>query len=169
MDFCLCWTDPTICGDRNRHYPRHLTTFSSKSTRFSRFPTHGRGAPRVCALLEAEVSHYDWVGFYLVDPRRSESSCWGPTWARLPARAHPLWQGHLRASGRHRGDLHHSGRLAGRTTSPAALMCAPRSWSRSSVMARSWASSTSTPMPSRPSWSRGPRLPESVCSHCHAP
>jgi L-methionine (R)-S-oxide reductase len=24
----------------------------------------------ICALLEREVAHYDWVGFYLVDPAR---------------------------------------------------------------------------------------------------
>jgi len=33
---------------------------------------------RVCALLEAEVSHYDWVGFYLVDPEAERELVLGP-------------------------------------------------------------------------------------------
>lgn len=33
---------------------------------------------RVCALLEAEVPHYDWVGFYLVDPEVERELVLGP-------------------------------------------------------------------------------------------
>lgn len=32
----------------------------------------------VCALLEQEVAHYDWVGFYLVDPARERELVLGP-------------------------------------------------------------------------------------------
>lgn len=33
---------------------------------------------RICALLEAEVPHYDWVGFYLVDPAAPRELVLGP-------------------------------------------------------------------------------------------
>jgi L-methionine (R)-S-oxide reductase len=33
---------------------------------------------RICALLEAEVAHYDWVGFYLVDPNAERELVLGP-------------------------------------------------------------------------------------------
>lgn len=32
----------------------------------------------ICALLEQEVAHYDWVGFYLVDPARERELVLGP-------------------------------------------------------------------------------------------
>ncbi|MGC9396667.1 MAG: GAF domain-containing protein [Anaerolineae bacterium] len=32
----------------------------------------------ICALLEREVAHYDWVGFYLVDPARERELVLGP-------------------------------------------------------------------------------------------
>jgi GAF domain-containing protein len=32
----------------------------------------------ICALLEREVAHYDWVGFYLVDPTRERELVLGP-------------------------------------------------------------------------------------------
>jgi len=32
----------------------------------------------ICALLEREVPHYDWVGFYLVDPARERELVLGP-------------------------------------------------------------------------------------------
>lgn len=32
----------------------------------------------ICALLEREVAHYDWVGFYLVDPVRERELVLGP-------------------------------------------------------------------------------------------
>lgn len=32
----------------------------------------------VCALLEREVAHYDWVGFYLVDPEKERELVLGP-------------------------------------------------------------------------------------------
>ena len=32
----------------------------------------------VCELLEKEVAHYDWVGFYLVDPARERALVLGP-------------------------------------------------------------------------------------------
>ncbi|MBN2389961.1 MAG: GAF domain-containing protein [Anaerolineae bacterium] len=32
----------------------------------------------ICALLEREVAHYDWVGFYLVDPARERELLLGP-------------------------------------------------------------------------------------------
>jgi len=34
---------------------------------------------RVCDLLAERVPHYDWVGFYLVNPGTNESCCLGPT------------------------------------------------------------------------------------------
>ena len=33
---------------------------------------------RICTLLEAEVAHYDWVGFYLVDPGAERELVLGP-------------------------------------------------------------------------------------------
>ena len=32
----------------------------------------------ICTLLEREVAHYDWVGFYLVDPARERELVLGP-------------------------------------------------------------------------------------------
>ena len=32
----------------------------------------------VCELLEKEVAHYDWVGFYLVDPEKARELVLGP-------------------------------------------------------------------------------------------
>lgn len=32
----------------------------------------------ICALLEQEVPHYNWVGFYLVDPARERELVLGP-------------------------------------------------------------------------------------------
>ena len=32
----------------------------------------------ICALLERKVAHYDWVGFYLVDPARERELVLGP-------------------------------------------------------------------------------------------
>jgi len=32
----------------------------------------------ICVLLEREVTHYDWVGFYLVDPARERELVLGP-------------------------------------------------------------------------------------------
>lgn len=32
----------------------------------------------ICARLEREVAHYDWVGFYLVDPSRERELVLGP-------------------------------------------------------------------------------------------
>ncbi|MCU0520131.1 MAG: GAF domain-containing protein [Anaerolineae bacterium] len=32
----------------------------------------------ICALLEAEIPHYDWVGFYLVDPAAERELVLGP-------------------------------------------------------------------------------------------
>ena len=32
----------------------------------------------ICELLEREVAHYDWVGFYLVDPARERELVLGP-------------------------------------------------------------------------------------------
>jgi len=32
----------------------------------------------ICALLEREIAHYDWVGFYLVDPARERELVLGP-------------------------------------------------------------------------------------------
>jgi L-methionine (R)-S-oxide reductase len=32
----------------------------------------------ICVLLEREVAHYDWVGFYLVDPARERELVLGP-------------------------------------------------------------------------------------------
>lgn len=32
----------------------------------------------ICALLEREVAHYDWVGFYLVNPARERELVLGP-------------------------------------------------------------------------------------------
>ena len=32
----------------------------------------------ICALLEREVAHYDWVGFYLVDPAGERELVLGP-------------------------------------------------------------------------------------------
>lgn len=33
---------------------------------------------RICSLLEANVSHYDWVGFYLVNPEAERELILGP-------------------------------------------------------------------------------------------
>jgi len=33
---------------------------------------------RICAVLKDEVSHYDWVGFYLVDPDAERELVLGP-------------------------------------------------------------------------------------------
>lgn len=43
----------------------------------------GDGAPRakleaLCAMLSEEVPHYDWVGFYLVDPKSPRELVLGP-------------------------------------------------------------------------------------------
>ncbi len=43
----------------------------------------GEGEPRarlqaLCAMLTAEVSHYNWVGFYLVDPKSPRELVLGP-------------------------------------------------------------------------------------------
>ncbi len=32
----------------------------------------------ICTLLEREVAHYDWVGFYLTDPARERELALGP-------------------------------------------------------------------------------------------
>jgi GAF domain-containing protein len=32
----------------------------------------------ICGLLRAEVAHYDWVGFYLVDPQADQELVLGP-------------------------------------------------------------------------------------------
>ena len=34
---------------------------------------------RICTLLEDEVPHYNWVGFYLVDPDADRELVLGPT------------------------------------------------------------------------------------------
>jgi GAF domain-containing protein len=39
----------------------------------------------ICALLEREVAHYDWVGFYLVDPARERELVLGPFVGAPPA------------------------------------------------------------------------------------
>ena len=43
----------------------------------------GQGAPEaklesVCKILKDEVAHYDWVGFYLVDPEKPDELVLGP-------------------------------------------------------------------------------------------
>ncbi len=39
----------------------------------------GEKLQRVCDLLTEGVPHYDWVGFYFVNPYNPGSSCWDRT------------------------------------------------------------------------------------------
>jgi GAF domain-containing protein len=62
---------------------RETTTSFDTLLRQVRALATGDGGPRararaICDLLRAEVPHYDWVGFYLVDPPGSRDLVLGP-------------------------------------------------------------------------------------------
>ncbi len=68
---------------------------------------------QICELLHGEVPHYDWVGFYLVDPDAERRLVLGPYVGAPTEHTRILREGDLRSGSGHRDDLHHPGRRPG--------------------------------------------------------